>query len=599
MDAQGARRCAANHADRLCEWLAQFTEPAESTVDRAVARDRRDWIGVCPAGLTAMPTTTYTHPLPATWNDLSEARADFARAKAVFQAVVVVVAAMLALTFRVSSLSTYGLSEDEINKVHAIEQYRAGNFAANAEHPMLMKLAMWGSVSLSESWNRIARPAAAIPIETAIRLPNAIAGAATTLVMFGVADLLFGGAVGAVAATIWAFDVNAIAINRIGKEDTFLLLCFLLAVFCYERAKRIGSYDIPAAQRWYTLSGAAFGLMLASKYMPQYLGIYALFNMLTDLEPGENKPRLLQYYGAMAAAFLAANPAILTSAVWRYVPSYVQGDMLAHHGYLYGGALYVTNIPVSPLGVPPTFYLRLLATRVPLVLLAALVPGVIEMVRRRTERGYVLLRVLALFLLVPYSLMAAKFLRYALPMLATVDLVAAVGFVAGIGWLLRKRWLSIATRRTVAAFAVAVFFVGLVAAQQSAAPFYSLFQNGVGTRVDPRGAAFPEQTYDYGVREATAAIASVASPSAVVVSDAPAVAAEYLQREGRRDIVVRSLSADGVATGVSETWVLVQDEHVTFENQLLIDWLRATRRPWKELRMDDVVALQVFRISGR
>jgi hypothetical protein len=547
----------------------------------------------------AMPTTTYTHPLPATWNDLSEARADLARAKAVFQSVVVVVAVLLALTFRVSALSTYGLSGDEINKVHAIEQYRAGNFVANAEHPMLMKLAMWGSVRLSESWNRIAPPASAIPIETAIRLPNAIAGAATTLTMFGVADLLFGGTVGAVAATIWAFDVNAIAINRIGKEDTFLLLFFLLAVFCYERAKRIGSFDIPAAQRWYTLSGAAFGLMLASKYMPQSLGIYAIFNMLTDREPGENKPRLLRYYGAMAAAFLAGNPAIVLPDVWRYAASYVHGDMLAHHGYLYSGALYVTNVPVSPLGVPPTFYLRLLATRVPLVLLAALVPGVIEMVRRRTERGYVLLRVLALFLLVPYSLMAAKFLRYALPMLATVDLVAAVGFVAGIGWLLRKRWLSMATRRTVAALAVAVFFVGLVAAQRSAAPFYSLFQNGVGTRVDPRGAAFPEQTYDYGVREAAAAIASVASPSAVVVTDVPAVAAEYFQREGRRDIVVRSLSADGVATGVSETWVLVQDEHVTFENQLLVDWLRATRLPWKELRMDDVVALQVFRISGR
>lgn len=546
-----------------------------------------------------MPTTTYTHPLPATWNDLSEARGDLARAKAVFRAVVVVVAVVLALTFRVSSLSTYGLSEDEINKVHAIEQYRAGNFAANAEHPMLMKLAMWGSVSLSESWNRIAPPASAIPIETAIRLPNAIAGAATTLAMFGVADLLFGGTVGVVAAAIWAFDVNAIAINRIGKEDTFLLLFFLLAVFCYERAKRVGSYDIPAAQRWYTLSGAAFGLMLASKYMPQYLGIYAIFNMLTDREPGENKPRLLWHYAAMAAAFLAANPAIFSSAVWRYVAGYVHGDMLAHHGYLYGGALYVTNVPVSPLGVPPTFYLRLLATRVPLVLLAALVPGVIELVRRRTERGYVLLRVLALFLLVPYSLMAAKFLRYALPMLATVDLVAAVGFVAGIGWLLRKRWLSIATRRTVAALAFAVFFIGLVAAQQSAAPFYSLFQNGVGTRVDPRGAAFPEQTYDYGVREAAAAIASVASPSAVVVTDASAVAAEYLQRDGRRDIAVRSLSADGVATGESETWVLVQDEHTTFENQLLIDWLRATRLPWRELRMDDVVALQVFRISGR
>jgi predicted membrane-bound dolichyl-phosphate-mannose-protein mannosyltransferase len=158
---------------------------------------------------------------------------------------------VLAFGFRVTALSTYGLSEDELNKVHAIAQYRAGHFSANAEHPMLMKLAMWASVDVAQTWNRVAPPAQAMSLETALRLPNAIAGAATTLVLFGVADLLFGGAVAVAASLIWAFDVNAIAINRIGKEDTFLLLFFLLAVFCYERAKRLGGADpdLPASPR--------------------------------------------------------------------------------------------------------------------------------------------------------------------------------------------------------------------------------------------------------------------------------------------------------------------------------------------------------------
>ena len=70
------------------------------------------------------------------------------------------------------------------------------------------------------------------------------------------------------AALLWALDVNAIAINRIGKEDTFALFFFLAAVWCYERAKRQGKTDLVVAQRWYTASGAAFGLMLASKYFP-------------------------------------------------------------------------------------------------------------------------------------------------------------------------------------------------------------------------------------------------------------------------------------------------------------------------------------------
>jgi len=82
---------------------------------------------------------------------------------------VVLVAAALT---RIPHLATYGFSEDEMNKVQAVEQYRHGRFGANAEHPMLMKLAMWGSVALSERWNAVATAERAITLETAIRIPN-------------------------------------------------------------------------------------------------------------------------------------------------------------------------------------------------------------------------------------------------------------------------------------------------------------------------------------------------------------------------------------------------------------------------------------------
>ena len=542
-----------------------------------------------------MSVVAYSPSRATTWQDVHEHTLPWAHVKLV----VIAIATVFAFSFRVNALSTYGLSEDEINKVHAIEQYRSGHFGANAEHPMLMKLAMWGSVELARGWNRVAPPAQAISLETAIRLPNAIAGAVTTVVLFGIADLLFGGTVAAVASLVWAFDVNAIAINRIGKEDTFLLLFFLLAVFCYERAKRRGIDDPHAAQPWYTLSGAFFGLMLASKYMPHYLGIYALFNVLTDPSPGGNKPNRLRHYGAMSAAFVIANVAILMPETWRYGVSYVQGGMLAHHGYLYAGTLYVTNIPISPLGVPVTYYIRFLATKVPLVLLAAAVPGAIEMVRRRRQRGFVLLRVLVVFVLVPYSLMAAKFMRYTLPLLATLDLVAAVGLVAGTGWLLRKGWLSPMTRVTVSALAIGVFVTGLVASQQAAAPFYSVFQNAIGARLAGPGSTFPEETYDYGVREAVAKIAAAGDPSAVIVSDASASVAHYLRGHGRPDISVRALSAEGIPSDARETWVIVQDEHTTFENRLVVAELRAREQPWAQFRADGALAAQVFRIAGR
>jgi dolichyl-phosphate-mannose-protein mannosyltransferase len=542
-----------------------------------------------------MPAAPYQTARQLTWSE-AQPRA-FSVPWARVKMIVLALATVLAVVFRAEALSTYGLSEDELNKVHAIEQYRAGHLAANAEHPMLMKLAMWGTVGLADTWNRIAPAEEAISLETAVRLPNVLAGAVTTIALFGVADLLFGGAVATAVSVIWAFDVNAIAINRIGKEDTFLLLFFLIAVLCYERGKRVGTRDLPTAQRWYTLSGAAFGLMLASKYMPHFLGIYALFNLITDLDAGANRPDRLRHFGAMAAAFLAANVAVLLPETWRYAARYVQGDMLAHHGYLYKGALYVTNVPVSPLGVPATYYLRLLATRVPLAVLAAAVPGAIEMVRRRTERGFVLMRVLVLFVLVPYSLMAAKFIRYSLPMLASVDLMAAVGLVSGVAWILRKQWLSPVARATGAALVAGVFFGQLAAAQVAAAPFYSLYQNGIGARVDPGGVSFSEQTYDYGVRESVTAIVQVAGRDALILSDAPAVAAHYVARSGRPDIDVRSLSAHGIPKGSRDTWIIVQDEHATFENALIVAQLVAAWKPWAEFRIGDVVAARVFRLQ--
>lgn len=440
-------------------------------------------------------------------------------------------ALVLAFAFRITALSTYGFSQDEIHKVQAIEAYRAGHLVANAEHPMLMKLAMWGSVELADAWNRIAEPGRAMALETAVRLPNAVAGAATTLALYGVAELLFGTRVALVTSVIWALDVNAIATSRIGKEDTFLLLFFLLAVWCYERAKRQGVTDPHGAQRWYAGSGAMFGLMLASKYMPVSVGAYAVFNAVTDRAPGANRPRGFRMYGAALLAFLAANAVILMPGTWRYAASYVHGGMLSHHGALYAGRMYITNIPISPLGLPVTFYLHYLATKVPLVVLGAAAAGLVELVRRRHERGFVLLRVLLVVQLVLYSLLAAKFLRYMLPVHAVVDLIAAIGLVALIERVKRSRLRVLARAATVGGL-LAVSFATLVSAPLSAAPFYSLYQNALGERLARPGATFSEETYDYGVREAVDTIAKVAQPGAVIVGDVPEVVA--VLRGGRR-----------------------------------------------------------------
>ncbi len=113
---------------------------------------------------------------------------------------------------------------------------------------MLLKLAMWASLDAVEAWNRVAPASDAIRPETALRIPNALAGAATSAAVFGVGQLLFDTPVAMLSSLLWALDVNAIAINRIGKEDTFALFFFLVAVWAYERAKRHGQADPSGAQ---------------------------------------------------------------------------------------------------------------------------------------------------------------------------------------------------------------------------------------------------------------------------------------------------------------------------------------------------------------
>ncbi len=130
--------------------------------------------------------------------------------------------------------------------------------------------------------------------------------------------------------------------------------------------------------------------------------------------------------------------------------------------------------------------------------------------------------------------MAAKFLRYALPMYAVIDVMAGVGLVSGVAWLVRKRWLPLQVRAVTACAAVAVLLVGAVTAPASAAPFFSMFQNAIGERLAPPAVIFPEETYDFGVREAVSAIAGEAGPGAVIVSDAPDVVAYYLKGCGSR-----------------------------------------------------------------
>ncbi|HEY5403643.1 MAG TPA: glycosyltransferase family 39 protein, partial [Pyrinomonadaceae bacterium] len=117
--------------------------------------------------------------------------------------------------FRVTGLSAEGLSEDELNKLNAVADYRAhGLTGANGEHPMLMKTLEAVSIIAAEKWNNTsfvaAHQAESIAPETALRFPGTVLGAFTALLIYLITAELFGAEVALIAAALWAFDPSAI-----------------------------------------------------------------------------------------------------------------------------------------------------------------------------------------------------------------------------------------------------------------------------------------------------------------------------------------------------------------------------------------------------
>lgn len=460
---------------------------------------------------------------------------------------------------------------------------------------MLMKVAALATMKTADAWNHLAQSFGGplIAPEAALRLPSAIAGALTAVVLFLLAELLFDRSTAALASLLWAVDVNAIAVNRIAKEDSLLVLFLLTAAWYYERGKRVGALDPRAAQKWFRRCGAAFGAMMASKYMPYFFGLHVIFFRAAAPHQGLNRPDKSPFFLAMAAAFLAANFAILLPANWEAIARYVSEATMTHTGYVFAGRVYVNKMSATPWGVPPWFYVTYLATKVPVPVLAAFAAGLWQVVVRRGERGVVFVRVFLVFMLLPYSLAASKFVRYMLPLFAIVDLTAAIGLV----WLVRRTVAMRSVRQhLVSAAAVVGVVVSQVLATATAAPHFGLSQNLIGDVAARGQLLFPhDELYDAGVREAVTVVAASARPNAVVLSEAPAVVRTYLDRVARHDMESRAMSHGPLPQPTDDVWTLVQDGRVYFENETLIRSLRQRRAPAAEIRIRGFRAVQIFR----
>jgi len=280
---------------------------------------------------------------------------------------------ILGFGLRVTQLGAIGFAEDEMNKLDAIHAYERGDFSANSEHPMVMKLLMWASVDKVPAGSQ----------EAALRLPNALIGALTVIPLFLLMLAFFDRWTALLAAAFWAFGINAITHNRIGKEDSLLVFFMLFAFFFF----------------------------------------------------------------VIVGVFLLASPAVLMPEVWQYMNAYMGERLLTHSGYLFAGQLYKNNMSSSPFwGTPIYFYLLFLAIKVPIVTLIAFLTGLVIAVWRPRHLGHAFLLFMFLFWIVPYSLIGGKWLRYTLSVMPFVYMIAAVGVVGLIRWATVRHYLAVFDR---------------------------------------------------------------------------------------------------------------------------------------------------------
>jgi hypothetical protein len=504
---------------------------------------------------------------------------------------------VLGFGLRARGVSAIGFAEDETNKLAAIQAYAQGDFTPNAEHPMFMKTLMLASHQAARAFNLN------ISDEAALRFPNLLFGALTVIPLFLLTAAFFDRWTGLAAAAMWAFGVNAITYNRIGKEDTLLVFFLLFALYFYLRAKQTDGYDFPTKNRFYLWSAISFAFMLASKYFPHYFGLNALYHHRHKVRPqvsGEPSGRTPKFfYVLFIAAFFLLNPAILWPATWKYMGLYAGEKLLTHTGYLMGATLYKNNMSGTPFGATPNyFYLLFLAIKVPLATLLAFLVGLGVALRGRRHPGHAFLLLMLVLWIVPYSLAGAKWLRYAMSLLPLVYMLAAVGMAAFTRWLGHelRRFFTAPAMLFACVGASALFFIGGPAwAAYQAGPHYALYVNQLGA--GQAGYYFPhDEFYDDGLREAIKYVCDNAPPGATIVHETPGVVHAYLQKFGREDLQSRVLSDPQftLETAPPNTFYILQTGRTYFENQ---DKMRFVRQSCPRLftsQINGLAAAEVY-----
>ncbi|MGH9932057.1 MAG: glycosyltransferase family 39 protein [Pyrinomonadaceae bacterium] len=514
--------------------------------------------------------------------------------------------------FRFSSLSAEGLSEDELNKLEAVTDYRAhGLTSANSEHPLLMKALLTGSVIFADKWNSIPSLGGERPIapETALRYPGTLLGALTAILIYLLGAELFGAEVGLIAAALWAFDPMAIGFNRIAKEDTFLLFFFLLGSILWTRAQRIAEIkSTDQAEKYYWATAAAFGATMASKYLPQLIVVaicyYYIFQGVPATRWRLGKIRLLKFYGLMFAVFVLLNPTILLPATWHQMSQFASQKLIGHDAYEFMGTLYPHRFTDLLRGIPWYFYHLFIIVKLPVLTVAGFIVGLPLIFRRKLGDGRYFILLWMFLWMMTFSLGGGKFTRYFTTVLPAVLITAAIGVQTAGRWLgerlsslLSAEWPRVYARPALALIVIA----GSLGALAKAAPHFRLYTNALGGGAAKTGYYFPhDEFYDASMRDAIFEIAKRARPGARVASESQTLASYYAQRAGRPDLVCVFLSDPNELQQLREgDFVIDARGRRYFSNELILAALAQSEAPTFRVSLGSVPSASIYQLDRK
>jgi len=501
--------------------------------------------------------------------------------------------------FRANGLSSEGLSEDELNKLSAVADYRAnGLTGANGEHPMLMKAFQAATIILAEKWNN-AHPTNQIAPETALRLPGAIVGALSTVLIFLIVAELFGVEVALIAAALWAFDPSAIGFSRVAKEDSFLLFFFLLANVFWLRGQRVAESKDQNPNKYYWATAAAYGAMVASKYLPHLLCIsicyYWMFQNLPETRWRLGKKRLLIFFTIMGLVFLVLSPTVLLPETWKQMGLFAGGKRISHDGYEFMNKLYPQRFDDWLRGIPFYFYFVFTAVKLPLLTVIGFVIGLPLLFRKKLGDGRYFILFWFMLWVVTFSFSGGKFTRYYTTVLPAVLITSALG-IQFVG-----RWLATRAgnlKHYVPASLAVIVIVASVVASVQAAPHFRLFTNSIGGGTAWAGYYFPhDEFYDASMRDVMTEIARRARPGARVASESPSLATYYAEREKRTDLICISLSDPEALKQLSNgDFIIVARGRRYFSNDGLITTLQNYVVPAAEFKLGSIPSAKLFEI---